>query len=288
MRLALGSVQFGMNYGVANKTGKPTIKTAGQILDIARRNGIALIDTAAGYGDSEVVLGKLGVSEFDVVTKLPAIPSDIKQITAWAYEATTQSLGKLGLNSLYAVLLHRPEQMLGPSGDDIFRALRGLKDQGLATKIGISAYEPDELALLTKRYSLDLVQAPVNIVDRRLIRSGLLRTLKEAGVEVIARSAFLQGLLLMKYEKLPSEFEAWNGLFSSWHSWLKKNNISAQAACLQFLLQQEGIDQVVVGVDTPAQLLELISVVATSDAFNPPEIACDDVKLINPAHWVKK
>jgi aryl-alcohol dehydrogenase-like predicted oxidoreductase len=284
----LGTVQFGMNYGVANKTGKPSIKAVGAILDIARRNGVAMIDTAAGYGDSEVVLGKLGVSEFDVVTKLPEIPTNVKSIAEWVYGMTAQSLDKLKISSLYAVLLHRPEQMVGPSGDKIFRALRTLKDQGLATKIGISAYEPAELSLLAQRYSLDLVQVPVNIVDRRLIRSGLLRTLKNAGVEVIARSVFLQGLLLMRHDELPKEFEGWNGLFASWYRWLEKNNVTAQAACLQFLLQQEGIDRVVVGVDTPDQLLDLVSASNTPIHLSLPDIACDDVRLINPVHWVKK
>lgn len=285
MRLAIGTAQFGLSYGVANRGGKVSEGEAKKILTKASQSGIDLLDTAIAYGDSESVLGRVGIGEWRVITKLPSIPLDAGDISDWIQKQVQESLRRLNLTNVDAVLLHRPEQLLGDRGSEILFALQALKNNKLTKKIGISIYSPSELDHFDVAQCFDLIQAPLNILDRSLIESGWLKKLNQLKIEVHVRSIFLQGLLLMNFEERPPKFSKYSDLWLEWDQWLAENNFSAVEGCLAFINSIEGLDGVLVGIESVEQLNEIISASSLSIKDFPSWPNYIDHNLINPSLW---
>ena len=285
MKLALGTAQFGMRYGISNVRGKVSQEDGKAIIQYAASVGIDTIDTAIAYGDSEQILGDIGVKDFKVVTKLPEIPDHINNVEDWVTKSIRDSIFYLGVDSLYALLLHRPSQLFESKGVKILTAIKSLKESGLVKNLGVSVYAPFELETLFDTYKFDIVQCPLNLVDRRLISSGWLKKLNTAGVEIHIRSCFLQGLLLLPRESIPSKFEAWNVLWDNWHTWMNSNKASPIEACISYVLSFPEITKVIVGVETKHQLEEIIGAVNSTQINNYPNISSNVTDLINPANW---
>ena len=286
MRLALGTVQLGLPYGIANQVGQVSRPEAKAMLQLASESGIDTLDTAIGYGESEICLGEADVRNFKIVTKLPSIPAGCSDVAGWVREQVSASMGRLGVEHLYGLLLHRSEDLLGSNGELLYRALLELKDTGQVPKLGVSIYSPQELDAITKLFGLDLVQSPFNLIDQRLHTTGWLDRLKTKGIEVHTRSVFLQGLLLMPQTAVPRQFARWDGLWDRWHKWLSVTNVSAVQASLAFPLAFKGIDRVVVGADSLSQLAQIIGASVTPPPLvTLPNLQSDDVGLINPACW---
>jgi hypothetical protein len=286
MKLALGTAQFGFNYGVANTHGQVNLEDVRAILELAKQAGITTLDTAAAYGNSELTLGMAGLHGFEVITKIPPFPSpSLNDIGDWIRKTVIDSLSALNLDSLTGLLLHRPLELLNDEGGDAYQTLVDLKKQGVVEKIGISIYQPQDLDALIPRFSFDIVQTPLNILDRRLISSGWLQRLKINEVEIHTRSAFLQGLLLMNPQDRPAYFSSWNKVLNHFDKWRESQGLTALQACLGFLHQLEGIDRVIVGTDSVHQLQEIIRVAQYPGLMIPDELASEDEALINPARW---
>lgn len=284
-KLALGTVQFGLPYGIANQAGQVSRAEAKTMLQLAAANSIDTLDTAIAYGESEICLGEVGSQGFRLVTKLPEVPDGCTDVSAWVKEQLDESLARLNVSSLYGLLLHRSEQLLGNHGPALYRTLQKLKETGQVQKLGVSIYAPSELDRLIPHYRFDLVQAPFNLVDRRLQTSGWLRRLQHEGVEIHTRSAFLQGLLLLAYVERPDKFSPWNNLWQKWHGWLADHKVSALQACLALPLSFPEIDRVVVGADSELQLAQILCAANTQLNFSLPDLSCVDENLINPAYW---
>lgn len=285
MKLALGTVQFGLDYGIANTGGRVSLEEALAIIGRSRQLGIDTLDTAVAYGDSESVLGKLKVQSWKVVTKLPAVPEDCNNITQWVEMQVSESLNRLQLTRVYGLLLHRPSQLHESHGPELFAALQSLKVEGLVNKIGVSVYSHDELDKLHNQYAFDLVQAPLNILDRSLIDSGWAQQLQDDGVEVHTRSAFLQGLLLMPKQKRPAKFEHWAGIWAEWDRWLAETSLTPLQACLRYAIGLNCVDRVIVGVDTVVQLDEIVDASVGNLPSLPKFKKMQDNRLTNPAMW---
>lgn len=287
MKLALGTVQFGMAYGIANPQPQISFAESAAIIEYGRCNGIALLDTAIDYGDSELRLGKIGVDSWKVVSKLPEIP-ECENFSKWIAESVKESLDRLGVESLYGLLLHRPAQLLGHHGAEIYRALQQLKEDGLVKQIGVSIYSPDELDAIFAMGDFDLVQAPFSILDRRMISSGWLSRLADQGVEVHARSVFLQGLLLMSIDQRPKKFDHWFNLWAHYHQWVDEIGISQLEACLGYALSIPGIQQVVVGVNGLNHFKEVITAASSPCNVPPSDLYTEDISLLNPVAWLQR
>ncbi len=284
-RLILGTAQFGLDYGVANTAGRITKEAGRKILLTARQEGIRRLDTAIAYGISEQALGEYGVTDFEVISKLPAVPEDCKDAADWVEKQVFASLARLNVPVLDGLLFHRPDQLLGPQGKAIVRSLEQLVADQLVKKTGLSVYSPETLHAFLSACPVDIIQAPFNLFDQRLITSGWLPRLKAANIEVHTRSAFLQGLLLMPENKLPSYFAPWKTHIARWYNWLNKHpEITATQACLSAPLLQPGIDAVVVGVDNADQLRDIISM-STRTTIALPDFQIEDIELIDPSNW---
>lgn len=285
MKLALGTAQFGLAYGIANTEGQVTAEAAVKILARAREAGMDTIDTAIAYGDSEQRLGEAGVEGWQIVSKLPAVPDGCTDIQAWVAANVDASLARLKVPRLRGLLLHRPGQLLGTNGRQLYQALLQLKDTGKVEKIGISIYDPSELDDLCAQHVFDLVQAPFNVFDRRLATSGWLHRLHAQGVEIHVRSAFLQGLLLSAAGKSPAGFERWEVLWSSWRAWITGAGSNPLSAALGHVLSYPEISRVVVGVDSLGQLNEILACAESAQQRAPETLATADADLLNPARW---
>lgn len=287
MKLALGTVQFGLNYGVANSCGRISDAEARKILFQASQYGFDTLDTAIAYGDSEGILGCLGIDRWRVVTKLSAAPASCDDIVSWVEDEIRQSISRLNVPQLYGVLLHRPGQLLESGGKELYQGLKSIKENGLTKKIGISVYEPTELDQLLNRFDFDLVQAPLNILDRRLVEFGWAKQLSSAGIELHTRSAFLQGLLLMSASERPKKFTQWSDIWVLWDNWLKEYGLSPLQACLQYLKSVVEIDRIIVGVDSVNQLNQIVSASEGVLTNLPIWERIDDQRILNPSLWDK-
>ncbi len=287
MRLALGTVQFGQPYGIANSSGQISYEQAEVMLSEALAAGIDTLDTAVAYGQAETVLGKIGVSNFKLISKIPAIGNFQGDATAWVIEQVEASLSRLGIECLDGLMLHAPDDLLGPFGLEIARGMLWVKNQKLAKKIGLSVYTPEQLDKLINLMPLEIVQIPINVFDRRFEQSGWLSKLSADHVEIHARSIFLQGLLLMKPELIPEKFNQFRPLFQKWYSWLVNQHRmgSAVNACLSHVAGHDEISRIVVGVDSLHHLREIIVAVKEPALKAPEELASSNTNVINPSKW---
>jgi len=284
-RIAIGSAQFGMNYGIANNNGKVSEYNIKKILSFARLHNIFTIDTAISYGDSEECIGKAGMNGWKIVTKIPKIPSSCQDIHGWISRNINNSLARLNVKNIDAVLLHFPLQLLEKSGSDIWNSLKQIKNSGVINKIGFSLYSPEELDKLYHLFKPDIVQFPYNILDRRIEISGWLKFLSDKGVETHARSVFLQGLLLLNKNNRQKKFSDWKDLWKSWDDLLEKQNISALQACIGFVMSNQCIDKIVLGVDNNIHLEEIIGLKSISCINELKKFNTNDLDLIDPSLW---
>ncbi|MBA3656413.1 MAG: aldo/keto reductase [Gemmatimonadaceae bacterium] len=284
-RLAIGTAQFGLAYGVANVRGQVSRDEAAGILAFASSAGIHTIDTAAGYGESETRLGDIGVKGWELVSKLPAIPRGCRDIQAWVEEVARESLTRLRVECLYGFLLHRPSELLEDRGPELYSAMTRLKELGIVRAIGISIYDPSELDEIMESHPMDIVQAPFNLLDRRLEDTGWMQRISASGAELHVRSVFLQGLLLMKNSERPAKFGRWVGLWDHYDSWLADSGLTALEACLSFALSFPEIHKVIVGIDSLRQLKEILAASDHSYVAPPDGLRSADTSLINPGAW---
>ena len=294
MKLAIGTVQFGLPYGISNKEGQTPLKKVKEILKIAQQNKIQLLDTATLYGQSEEILGKsLNKNHsFKIITKTPYF--NVPQITKSEINKLITSIGnsfkKLNQNKIYGVLFHNTNDIFSKNGELLLNELIKLKKQNFIEKIGFSIYEPNQIDKLLKNFNFDLIQLPINILDQKLLLNGSLKKLKKSNIEIHARSIFLQGLLLMPLKDVPDYFNPIKPLLSSYHDALKKQNITLLQAALTFVKKIKYIDYILMGINNKKQLLENIK------AYNSdlPEIEfrkynCNNKTMINPIAWkIKK
>ena len=285
MKIALGTVQFGLPYGIANSQGQVSHDEVGRILAYAQQRGVDTLDTAIAYGNSEQRLGEIGAQSWRVISKLPALPEDCIDVDAWVSSSVQGSIQRLNCNSLYGLLLHRPQNLLEGKGEQLYGAMQRLKHEGLVAKIGVSIYDPSELDGLCSRYRLDMVQAPFNLMDRRLIDSGWMVQLKKQDTELHVRSVFLQGLLLMSASDRPSKFGRWRLLWAKYDAWLKDADMSPLQACIGFAMFFSEISKVVIGVDSLSQLKEILHAADSGMPLVPEDIQSSDIELLNPARW---
>jgi aryl-alcohol dehydrogenase-like predicted oxidoreductase len=284
MKLALGTAQFGMNYGISNKNQPIAEEEAANILLLCKKFSLDTIDTASSYGDSEKILGACCLKDFKVNTKLKLLPESCKNTFLWVEQEIKKSLDNLKVDVLHAVYIHHPSDLIGPNGKDLYAALSSLKKEGLFLNLGVSIYSPDELSYLLESYNFDIIQAPFNLIDRRLLQSGWLNKLSDMNITVHSRSAFLQGLLLTPYAELEAKFLQWN-LFAEWRDWLDDKNTNALEVALAYPLSIKEIDRVIIGVDSLNQLKEIFNHFDTDQDISFPSIETNDVKLLHPGNW---
>lgn len=292
MKLALGSVQFGQPYGVANTLGQPDEAAVRSILEKAAAAGVRVIDTARLYGESEAVLGRClpAAPVFDIVTKTPKFqgltPAQAVAALVTAWEASCK---KLGLDRLYGLLLHDANDLLGPAGPALWQALQALQAGGRIQRIGASVYSAAQVDALLQRFPMDLVQLPLSLLDQRLVRGGQLAALVAAGVEIHARSAFLQGALLLPPGQLPPHLKGLGPYVGQIAAAAAAQKVRPLDLALRYVAGLPEVAAVVCGVESVEQFQQLAAVLAAPQPSLSPDqaraCACDDPALVDPSRW---
>jgi len=286
-KIALGTVQFGMDYGVSNKRGKIPRDEVFEILNEAIKSGIDTLDTAYLYGESETVIGdfiKKNNKQFRLVTKSP--DCKIEQIE----DLFHISLKKLNIRRIYGYLIHNFQHY--KENPKIWDILDKLKTENKIQKIGFSLYYPSELEyILKKKLEIDIIQVPYSIFDRRF--EPFLNELKTRNVEIHVRSVFLQGLVFKNPEELVGHFAKIKEKILALNSLSMKHDIPMGALCLNFAILNDSVDKVVVGVDSIENFKENISSLDyLTDVRNIlhelSQIKEDDEKIILPVNWKVK
>ncbi|EKS36380.1 aldo/keto reductase [Afipia broomeae] len=291
-RLILGTAQFGMSYGVTNRHGQVSARDVREILSYARDAGILLVDTAAGYGASEASLGEClpDFPEIGVVTKTAVIANptigvdEMRKIE----DGVLHSVETLRRPRLDGLLVHTGSDLLKPGGETLAEYLVSLKSDGRVGRVGVSVYDASEIDRILEVFQPDIVQVPLNIFDQRLIRSGHIRALQSAGIEVHARSAFLQGILLAEPAGLPTYFQGFDRIFAKYFGFLHDTRLTPLAACMGFMMQQSGADRVIIGVTTRSELAGILAALPPGMTLPSMDmLACDVKQLIDPRGWPK-
>jgi aryl-alcohol dehydrogenase-like predicted oxidoreductase len=289
MKLGLGTVQFGLDYGVSNTSGQVAPDEVRRILQKASEHGISVLDTAAGYGNAEAVLGQClpAGTAFPIVTKTQPLKAacvddaGLRQVAA-NFEA---SLSRLGRQSVHGLLVHHGGDLLLPGGERLYALLRQWQAEGRVGKIGVSVYDRAEIDALFERFAFDLVQLPLNVFDQRLLRDGTLTTLHRAGVEIHARSVFLQGALLMDTDALPLYLAPLRQHHVAYRTALRAAGVSPLAAALGFVRQLAEVGVALVGVLSAAQLDECVAAYIAASTLDYRDFAIDTPSLVDPRGW---
>ena len=277
MRVALGTVQWGLNYGISNSNGIPSDDEIKLIINYAFESGISLIDTASAYGNAESRIGNFFKEKLNIVTKVASI----------SYENSIEnqisnSLKNLKINSIYGCLFHNVEELI--KDPTLWNAIQNQKQSGKILKIGYSLYSPIQLEkLLELNYIPEIVQIPFNILDRRF--EPYFGKLKELGVEIHIRSIFLQGLLLDFEIMNNSYFTQWNNIWENYSSWIKEGNFNCIEACLSHVQSYSEISKIVIGVTKKSELEAIVNASFKKSIKAPEFLISNDERLINPTFW---
>jgi aryl-alcohol dehydrogenase-like predicted oxidoreductase len=281
-KLALGTVQFGLKYGINNISGVPTNVELESILMLAKKAGIELLDSAQGYGDAEERLGKFSEYDFQVITKFKKLGSGYP-----FHEELRESLNKLNTECVYGYIAHDGDLLI--ENPQWWQGLQEAKSQGLVKKIGYSLYSVNQLeSLLSKKMIPDLIQFPFNIFDQRF--APYMSELVSLGVEIHTRSVYLQGLLQMNPERLSNNLEQLKTNLIKLRDIAVQNNLSISELCLGFALSNPLINNVVIGIDNASQLDENIYI-SQKDSLSKEvirellSIKVTKLNLLNPSNW---
>ncbi|MCI8918183.1 MAG: aldo/keto reductase [Eubacterium sp.] len=276
--LCLGTVQFGMKYGINNILGQPVEDDVFDMLDAAIEDGIHVIDTASAYGTAEMVLGKYLKSNkrkdcLQIISKLrPNVISDgEKDVSGRIRRECEDTLHRLNISCLDGYLLHTPGYIYN---SEILDGMRKLKEQNLIRHAGISIYDLKEGYAALSAGGMDYIQLPYSILDQRGVQKGFIQKAKQSGMTVFTRSAFLQGLFMMDREKIPAGLRHVIPYLEKFDRILERHGAGKAEALIHFAASEADIDYVVFGVDTKEQLQQDI------DAYHNKKITSECIAEI--------
>jgi hypothetical protein len=282
-RIVLGGAQLGLPYGILNGGETLSREEVARILDTAVDHGIDSIDTAIAYGHSESIIGEISQNRFKIISKLPPLPVDISNVSEWVYSQVQGSLSRLKCTSLDALLLHRPQDLTGAQGVELYAAIESLMAEKMIHRFGVSIYSPDDLEGIIDTFEIHVVQAPLNVFDRRIL--GVTNQLSALDIEVHVRSVFLQGVLIASPQDRPHRFEPWSEHFALFDEWVRSSGLSAMACCMGFALQQPGIAKLVIGTTSAESLDEIMNSTPNSVLKVPTHLQSSVEQLIDPRFW---
>jgi aryl-alcohol dehydrogenase-like predicted oxidoreductase len=291
-QLALGTVQFGTSYGITNCSGQVPEHEVRAILSAAAASGVTVLDTAAAYGDAERVLGQCipQNSQFRVITKtVPLRATHVDKASLHKVSVgIANSLQLLSRPHLDGVMVHHAQDLLVPGGKQLFALLKAEQSEGRIGKVGVSVYDAEQLAALIPRYPIELVQIPLNVLDQRLLKSGWIRRLHDAGIEIHVRSAFLQGTLLVDADTLPDRLGVIKAGVRNFQNFCTDSKHAYAQVCLGFLRSMPEVSQVVCGVASFEQFAEIGSAWEQAQALNSIDyslISLPNHPLLSPSNW---
>ncbi len=285
-KLILGTVQFGLDYGINNTIGKPDLESAESILNYAISQKIHILDTADAYGNSSDIIGKYNkdsIQKFNIITKFKNIGDSTFSTEKWL----TDTISKLNVNSLWGCMFH--------SVDEYFNNLELVKEfvkfqgEGFIKHIGVSIYTNQQFEAVLNDQRINLIQLPYNLIDNFKTRGELIKKAKDKGKIIHVRSVFLQGLFFMDISKLPNKLLPLKSLLLLLHNLSDEYGISIESMALNYCMNNENIDGVLIGVDSVNQLksnINSLNEILSIDLINTiNNITTPYTELLNPTNW---
>jgi aryl-alcohol dehydrogenase-like predicted oxidoreductase len=293
--LALGTAQLGQSYGIANRIGQPDEKTARAILDAAWHEGIRQVDTAQAYGESEAIIGRY------LRGSSPAVAADMRVITklrpdldltraSEVHASLESSWERLGRRPMWGVLLHR-EESLERWGGCLGEALREWRARGRISHLGVSVYSEKGMAQAIEAPDIEIIQAPLSPLDRRIRRAGLVAGAEAAGKKLFVRSVFLQGLIALEpgeaAMRLPISAEAVWCLAA----FCARHEVDRREFAIGYVRHIGPAASLVIGSESPSQVRDNCDMVSKSRNWAQlyeewdGEYPADDPALVNPSRW---
>lgn len=298
MDLCLGTVQFGMDYGIRGKK-KPVLADSLEMLDYALHNGIDTIDTANAYGEAENVVGAYLEHNPQIRRNVRIIskfrPNLLDGVPEEQYYPVMkanleESLRRLHTDYLDGYLLHSARYVFS---DAIIETLLRLKQEGYIKKAGVSVYEVDEAAFGIQRNDLDFLQVPYSVLDQRMLRDGVFALAQERDFPLYSRSAFIQGLVLMEPMEVPEFLRNRAApILSKVDRICREAGLTRAELAIGFVKRQAAISHLVFGVRNLEQLREDISIFRQDLPIGvleelEQEFADIDVDIVMPSLWKK-
>ncbi len=288
----IGTAQFGMPYGIANKSGQPDLHEIDKIVKYAIENNIKYFDTAQSYGESEVVLGKAvrklpDANKIRIISKL--LPDLQKSSPTVIIESVKSSVKKLNVKSLYGFLAHRVEPI---KSDSFLTAIEILKKEELVIKAGVSVYTPEEALSVIKQTEVDILQIPFNILDKRWFDKGIFEKAEENNIQLFFRSIFLQGLIFLKRYELEKRKMEWADTYiNQFNEMVNKTSFSALELTFGLLKNIPGGNVIIMGLDNLSQFQQNLSIIEKNIIDNKisdywwSNLPVFPEKFLNPSLW---
>lgn len=287
-KIILGTVQFGLTYGINNTLGRPGFSQIESILDAAYAQGIRILDTAEAYGESHDVIGayhKNSINKFQVITKYSREKEDLHSDIS---KRVKSHLRQLCVDNLYAYMYHSYQDF-----ESLYslqkRQIQDLKETGQISKLGVSVYTNLEIQKLLEYDGIDLIQLPFNLLDGNSQRGDVIRQAKNKGIEIHSRSTFLQGLFFKNVNELPVGLRPLKEALLEINKIAEINSVLIQDLALAYVSSQNNLDKILIGVDSCEQLLSNVKgteLKLSSDILEKIEkITVPRLELLNPSNW---
>ncbi len=289
MNLILGSVQFGMPYGISNNAGQPSRDTVFKTLDTAWNCGVRILDSAQAYGQANSIIAayhKLQEKRFSIINKIMRHPEDPANILS----SLSREMDMLGIDKFHCIMIHHAESLPHDLPVSFFETLK----TKFTDRLGLSIEIPDDYHKLKEQFYFDIIQLPLNIFSQNFISDNFLQELKKRHVEIHIRSAFLQGLAITNPALAPAYLGSLASKIQNFQKDCEQHGISPAAACFLYLLEKGLIDYIVSGAQNPTQLEEIFSSLKEAYTFQQQaknliwkNYACGDYDLVHPSCWPK-
>lgn len=284
-KLVLGTVQFGLSYGINNTAGKPTEAEIFSILNKAYDEGVRMLDTADAYGNSLQLIARFHRAhpdkKFDIISKTSA-----KNAHADLSLKLQLQLEELGIASFSHFMLHDFKDL---QNSPLMEQLLEAKTRGYIRQLGASIYTNKEFAAAIASPVIQTIQLPFNLLDNSTLKGDLLRRANEAGKHIHARSVFLQGLFFMPGASVPAALQPILPYLQQIHIIAARLEVPVNCLALNYVLKNDLIHHVLFGVDTLQQLTDNLTYASTDlpdDAYAQiDQIAVEKVELLNPVNW---
>jgi aryl-alcohol dehydrogenase-like predicted oxidoreductase len=284
-KLGLAAAQFGLDGMSASPRARSPETEARDILNIAARAHLSVLDVSGNYGRAESVLGDLIPRPVPFRVTLSAARAD--RGPDFVEAEARAALRRLALERADAIIVSSPSELFGPHGAAVWERLARLRDEGLFAKIGVAAHASDDPVGVARRFKPDILQAPASLLDQRLLADGSLARIAGLGIEVQLRSIFLNGLLFLPPDRVPAQLKGASGRLSRVRRMIAEGRSDPLQAALGFALSRPEASAVLVGVTSAAEL----SAVVAAASSPPPDLDWDDMAIddpvaLDPRRWV--
>ena len=290
-KIVIGTANFNSNYGF-EKT-QVSEKNIKKIIIFAKKNGIQTFDTAIDYSIPKNFFQFKNQRNFKIITKFNIPKTNSKKFIKNFENNILHHINYIGINNLEGLLFHNTQDIKNKNFNHLINAIKLLKKKKIIKKFGFSVYNPNEINLIIKKVKPDIIQAPLNLFDQRILNQGYLNILKKKKIEIHIRSIFLQGTLVSPINQIIKSKLPFKLLqkISHLEKFCKKNNVTRLEICSDFINKIKKIDKIIIGTKNDSQLKKIVYLFKNQKkkklSLNYDQFQELNIKIIDPRKWKK-